>query len=105
MLTATLVTLVLLATIVTFYSATAMARGWYPTEYCNSRDCAPVESLTCSLPTSTGMPQLGVRSKRGKVTAPGVPVRRAKDGRMHACVLQNEFGSLDVISLFIPPPA
>jgi hypothetical protein len=85
MLTATLVTLVLLATIVNFYSATAMAHGWYSTEYCNSRDCAPVESLTCSLPTSTGTPQLGVRSKRGKVTAPGAPVRRAKDGRMHAC--------------------
>src|SRR5215467_11145405 len=105
MLTATLVTLVLLATIVNFYSATAMAHGWYSTEYCNSRDCAPVEGLTCSLPTSTGTPQLGVRPKRGNVTAPGAPVRRAKDGRMPACVLQNEVGSLDVMCLFIPPHA
>jgi hypothetical protein len=106
MLMATLVTLVVLATIVNFYWVTAMAHGGYPMECCNSQDCAPAESLTWSLPTSTGIPQLVVRSMLCKVTVPGgFPVRQAKDGRAHVCMPQNECGSLDVVCLFIPPPA
>ena len=106
MLMAILVTISILATVVHFCSAPAVAHDWYPKECCNNQDCAPVESVTWSVPAGEGMRQLVVTTKHGTATVPiGFPARESKDGRMHACMRQNEFGAWDVMCLFMPPPA
>jgi hypothetical protein len=65
-----------------------------------------VSTCTWVTPTGSGIPQLIVRSKHGTATIPvGFPVRESKDGRIHVCMRQNEFGSQDVMCLFMPPPA
>jgi hypothetical protein len=106
MMRAILVTLPVLATVVHFSSAPAKAHDWYPIECCNSKDCAPVENVTWFVPAGAGMRQLVVTSKHGTATIPAnFPVRESKDGRMHVCIRQNEFGHWDVMCLFMPPPA
>jgi len=82
----------------------ANAHGWYPKECCDDRDCAPVESVAQFLPVGGGLPQVIVTSKHGTAIVPqGFPVRQSKDGRMHVCIRQNEFGGWDVMCLFMPP--
>jgi hypothetical protein len=106
MMMATLVALSIIGTVVNFYCAPAKAHDWYPIECCNSKDCAPVENVTWSMPTGAGMQQLVVTSKHGTAIVPtDFPVRESKDGRMHVCIRQNEFGDWDVMCLFMPPPA
>jgi hypothetical protein len=106
MLMAILVTLSILATVVHLSSSPAVAHDWYPIECCNVRDCAPIENVSWSVPTGAGMRQLVVTSKHGTVTIPNdFPVRQSKDGQMHVCMRQNEFGGWDAMCLFLPPPA
>ena len=99
-----LVTLAILGGAELLWFAPAKAHGWYPKECCDDRDCAPVESVAQFLPVGGGLPQLIVTSKHGTVIVPqGFPVRQSKDGRMHVCIRQNEFGTWDVMCLFMPP--
>jgi hypothetical protein len=50
------------------------------------------------------MPQIIVTSKYGRAIVPqGFPVRESKDGRMHVCMRYSEFGTMEVICLFVPP--
>src|ERR1700745_3772612 len=101
MMTAILVTFSVFATVVHFCLAPAMAHDWYPMECCNNKDCSPVDNVTQFIPATGGMAQLVVTSKHGTATVPaGFPVRESKDGRMHVCMRQNEFGSWDVMCLF-----
>jgi hypothetical protein len=80
------------------------AHLWYPHECCNDGDCAPVESATWVVPASGGHPQLRVRTKLGSATVPdSLPRRPSEDGRMHACIIYDEFGGKSVLCLFVPP--
>jgi hypothetical protein len=100
------IALSVLASTMAFRGPSADAHDWYPKECCNAKDCAPVEAATWSIPTAGGLRQLVVTSKHGTATVPhDFPVQESKDGRMHVCIRQNEFGSWDVMCLFMPPPA
>jgi hypothetical protein len=82
----------------------APGHSWYPKECCDDKDCAPVESVTQLVPAGGGMPQIIVTSKYGRAIVPqGFPVRESKDGRMHVCMRYSEFGTMEVICLFVPP--
>ena len=88
----------------TFWGPHACAHNWYPHDCCHNDDCAPVESVVQVLPTGGGAPQLIVTTKRGTTLVPqNFPVRESKDGRMHICVRDNEYGDTDVMCLFMPP--
>jgi len=100
---AILIFLLALATLVRCCWVSATAHDWYRLECCNNRNCAPVESVTWSVPTAIG--QLIV-TRHGTAAVPiGFPIRKSKDGRMHVGLRPNEFDSCDVMSLFMPPPA
>ncbi len=82
----------------------ALAHSWYPHECCNDGDCAPVESATWVVPAGGGRPQLRVSTKLGTATVPdNLPRRPSHDGRMHACIIYDEFGEKSVLCLFVPP--
>ena len=82
----------------------ASAHDWYPMECCHHQDCAPIESVARIFPTGGGTPQLLVTTKRGTTLVPqDFPVRESKDSQMHICVRGNEYGSDDVMCLFMPP--
>jgi hypothetical protein len=99
-----LVSLWILASAALFWSEPARAHDWYPKECCNARDCAPVEATAWSIPLAGGLAQLVVTSKHGTATVPhDFPAQESKDSRMHVCIRQNEFGSWDVMCLFMPP--
>jgi hypothetical protein len=81
------------------------AHSWYPKECCNDNDCAPVVAFWRLMPTGSVPPQLVVTSRHGTAVVPfDFPVRVSKDGRMYVCMRQNEFGTWDVMCLFMPPP-
>jgi hypothetical protein len=80
-----------------------MGHDWYPRECCNESDCVPVDSAAWFVPAEGAKPQLVVTSKRGSAVIPeDFPVRHSKDSRMHVCMRLNEFGTWDVMCLFVP---
>jgi hypothetical protein len=90
----------------------AAAHDWYPLECCHEQDCAPVDRAEI-VPTPTtsdpsgapaSMPAMVVTTKYGTVTVPAnFPRRESKDHRMHACMMPNGLGQMQLICIFMPP--
>ena len=98
------IALTVLATAAAISGSPAKAHEWHPKECCNNDDCAPVESFKRLVPTASVFPQFVVTSRyRTAVVPHDFPLRVSKDGRMHVCMRQNEFGTGDVMCLFMPP--
>jgi hypothetical protein len=84
----------------------APAHSWYPKDCCNEDDCAPVEAFSLLMPAGRGPPQLVVTSRHGTAVVPqDLPIRVSQDGRMHVCMRLNDFGTWDVMCIFMPAPA
>ena len=80
------------------------AHSWYPREFCDDADCAAVETITQQMAVGARLPQIRVTSKHGTAIVPkDFPVRASRDGRMHVCMRQNEFGDWDILCMFVPP--
>jgi hypothetical protein len=80
------------------------AHDWYSLECCHARDCAPVDNMNWSVPTSEGIRKLIVTSKHGTASVPeNFPIRESKDGRMHVCMRPSLYGGMGVICLFMAP--
>lgn len=88
-----------------FYNAalvTANAHDWYPSECCDDKDCAPVDSVTRLNVPGRAAPQLVVTSKHGRAIVPqNIVPRQSKDGRMHVC-MRRDILFMDVMCLFVP---
>jgi hypothetical protein len=85
-------------------AAPAVAHDWQAKESCLNVDCAPVETMTrLALPGGDGSLYV-IKSSRGSAVVPhGLPVRQSHDGRVHACLGYDPFGTPEVMCLFVPP--
>jgi hypothetical protein len=75
--------------------------SWYPKE-CAIEQCTAVESAWVA-PVGGGAPQLIVSSVYGQaIVQKTFPVGESEDGRIHACMRYDPFGSLEVTCLLVP---
>jgi hypothetical protein len=91
----------------------AAAHDWYPIECCHEMDCAPVDRAEMvptpmaddgGDPGTVSAPSMSVTTKHGTVIVPGdFPRRESKDHRMHACMVPNSSGQMQLLCLFMPP--
>ena len=93
----------LAAVLIASASISAVANDWYPRECQSLHVCAPVDKIAWVRGEDAGGPLLIVSSMHGAAVVPSnLKALRSEDGRVHACMQFDPFGTLEVTCLLMP---